>query len=204
MTTIRHAGDDGNQDDEVVADSYDPFDVSRLRSATFDTIGVEYAMLTVPVRRPNRREFFRVHPDPAFVVDWYVLERDDLERETFWVTDRFHAQLLEELRAVRIFTCMSKSGVVFLWPAKLPTDNSSSRRWSESGLRIAEEAKTLWVRMVGNRDLGAYELYKAQGNLPDPVWPDKSFSDLLRIAFDNGRLIDSPDHPALRELRGEF
>jgi hypothetical protein len=104
---------------------------------------------------------------------------------------------------VRIFTCMNKAGVVFLWPAKLPTENTSSRRWAESALQIADEAKRLWVRMAGNRELGAYELFRARGNLPEPMWPDKTLSDLLHLAFDNGRLIDSLDHPVLRELRGE-
>jgi hypothetical protein len=94
---------------------------------------------------------------------------------------------------------------VFLWPAKLPTpDSSIGRRWSESALEIADFAKTQWVKMVGKRDLGAYELFKARGDLGDPVWPDKTLSDLLRLAFKGDRLINSLDHPVLRELAGEM
>jgi hypothetical protein len=183
----------------------DPFDPERLRATSFDDIAIERVTLVVPVRRPARGEFFRVNASADYSVDWWVLERnDDLDRQTYWVTERYRAELLDDLRRVRVFTCVNKRGTVYLWPCKLPTDNTSSRHWAESALRVAEDAKHVWVKMAGNRDLGAYELFKAQGDLGEPIWPDKSFSDLLRLAFDNGRLIDSLDHPVLRELRGEF
>ena len=50
--------------------------------------------------------------------------------------------------------------------------------------------------------LGAYEIYQAEGDLPDPNWPDESFSELLRIAF-KGNIIDSQDHIILRQLLGQ-
>lgn len=191
-------------DDHLVEPS-DPFDTERLRSAALADIGVERITLTVPVRRPGRSEFFRVRPDPGYTVDWFVLERnDEMTRETFWVTDEFRGELLDELRPVRIFVCMNKHGTVFLWPAKLPTpDSSIGRRWSESALEIAEFAKSSWVKLVGKRDLGAYEMFKARGDLGEPAWPDKTLSELLRIGFKD-RLINSLDHPVLRELAGEL
>jgi hypothetical protein len=188
------------------AEAYDPFDTERLRSATLDSIAVEKITLVIPVRRPGRNEFFRVHPDPQMAVDWYVLERDDdLDREVYWVTEEFRGDLLEELKPVRIFTCINKRGTVFLWPARLPgADNRLGRRWHESALEIADEAKKFWVKMQGKRDLGAYELYKAKGDLGDPEWPHKRLSDLLRLAFKGDLLISSLDHPVLRELAGEI
>jgi hypothetical protein len=184
----------------------DPFDTERLRQASLENIGVEKIPLTYPVRRPARNEFFRVHPDPAMTVDWFVLERDDdMDREVYWVTEQFRGDLLEELKPVRIFTCINKYGTVFLWPAKLPSsDNRLGRRWHESALEIADHAKNLWVKMQGKKDLGAYELYRAKGDLGDPQWPDTSLSDLLRVAFKGDRLISSMDHPVLRELAGEI
>lgn len=185
----------------------DPFDTERLRSASLENIGVEKVLLSLPVRRPGRNEFFRVHPDPAMTVDWYVLERDDdLDREVYWVTEQFRADLLDELKPVRIFTCINKRGTMFLWPARLPgADNRLGRRWHESALEIAEQAKTLWVKMQGKRDLGAYEMYRAKGDLGEPQWEDdKSLGDLLRLAFKGDRLISSLDHPVLRELTGEI
>ncbi len=159
----------------------------------------------MPVRKPLRTEFFRVHPDPAFSLDWAVLERnEEQDREIFWVTEKFRGELVDELKPHRLFVCINKRGVVFIWPAKLPSaDNTGGRRWHESGLKIAEYAKTRWVKMAGKRDLGAYEMFEARGDLGDPVWPEKSLAELLRLGFE-GKVIDSLDHPVLRELAGEM
>ena len=183
----------------------DPFDPERLRNAALENIGVEKVLLTVPVRKPARTEFFRVYSDPGYTIDWFILERDgEMGRETFWVTEKFRGELLDELKPVRIFTCINKRGVVFLWPAKLPSSSAIGQRWHESGLEIAERAKTSWVRMRANKDLGAYELFQAKGDLGEPTWPDKTLRELLALAFKGDRLINSLDHPVLRELAGEM
>lgn len=88
-------------------------------------------------------------------------------------------------------------------PSVLPVDNSAGRRYSESALKISEDAKTLWCRMWGDRSLGAYQHARARGNLEEPKWPDKIFRELLRTAFEN-RIIDRPDHPVIRELSGDL
>ena len=44
---------------------------------------------------------------------------------------------------------------------------------------------------------------RAKGDLGEPQWPDKSFRDLLEIAF-RCNLIDRPDHPVISELAGEL
>jgi hypothetical protein len=185
----------------------DPFDPVQLRATPIEAIAVERVLLSIPVRRPQRTEFFRVHPDSAFSVDWFVLERNgDSDRETYWVTPEFRADLLDELRPVRVFTCITKRGTVFLWPARLPSaDSSMGRRWHESALEIAEAAKSSWVKMLGDREAGAYAMYRAKGDLGEPEWPaDMTLRDLLRLAFSGERLIDRVDHPVLRELAGEI
>jgi hypothetical protein len=190
----------------AVPEPTDPFDADALRATPLEAIAVEKVMLSVAVRRPGRAEFFRVHSEPDFSVDWFVLEHDgDGARETYWVTVEYRAALLDELRPVRVFTCINKRGTVFLWPAKLPTpDNTLGRRWHESALAIADAAKTSWVKMVGNRDAGVYDMFRAKGDLGEPEWPDKSLSDLLRLGFAGERLIDRLDHPVLKELAGEL
>jgi hypothetical protein len=50
-------------------------------------------------------------------------------------------------------------------------------------------------------DLGAYEMFVAGSTISDPIWPDLSFPELLRIAFKD-RYIDSLDHPVVKRLRG--
>jgi hypothetical protein len=190
-----------------MATADDPFDLDALRENPLEGFDLEAVTTTVPVRRPGRSEFFRVHPEAEFTVDAHVIEHvDGLERTTYWLSPQvrpdLNVELAEELRPVRLHTCISKRSVVFLWPARLPTAGSNSgRAWHQSALEVAEQAKTLWVKMVGNKDLGAYEYVKARGDLGEPQWPEKSFRELLDIAF-RERIITTMDHPVVRDLLG--
>jgi len=70
-------------------------------------------------------------------------------------------------------------------------------------MEAAQLATNRWVRVTANLGLGAYEIFEASAALPEPVWPDISFTQLLSIAF-RDRFINSPDHPVLKRLRGEL
>jgi hypothetical protein len=59
-----------------------------------------------------------------------------------------------------------------------------------------------WIRMSSNISLGAYEISVAEAPIPEPVWPDLPFREILKIAFGAGRLINSLDHPVMKRLRG--
>jgi hypothetical protein len=181
--------------------SPDPFDPAALRISSAD-IPTEKVMTAVPVRRPRKDEFFRVHPGEDFTMDVLVVDRDD-DQETYVVMPAYADPLLEVARPARLFTCMSRRGTVFIWPARIPGESGPGRRWAETGLKIAAQAETLWVRMYGDRGLGGYEMVRARGDLGDPKWPDKSFRELLRLAFED-RIIDRADHPVIRELHGDL
>ena len=49
---------------------------------------------------------------------------------------------------------------------------------------------------------GSYTIYRANGTIPDPHWPDKTLQDLLQLAFKDGKLIDTVDHPIVHQIRG--
>jgi hypothetical protein len=70
------------------------------------------------------------------------------------------------------------------------------------GGQVVELAQEQWVRVTANMSLGAYDVFVATGQHPDPTWPEQSFAELLRLGF-KGHYIDSPDHPVLKKLRGE-
>jgi hypothetical protein len=58
-----------------------------------------------------------------------------------------------------------------------------------------------WVRIKANRDLGAYETWEAESVMAEPVWPELSFQQLIKIAF-RDRIIADIDHPVIKRLRG--
>ena len=49
---------------------------------------------------------------------------------------------------------------------------------------------------------GSYSIYRATGVIPDPHWPDKILEELLELAFKDGKLIDTEDHPIVQQLNG--
>ena len=148
------------------AEPADPFDSAALRISGDAEISTEKVLTAVPVRKPKRDEFFRVHAGVDYTMDALVVERDDdLDREVYVVVPSCADAVLEVARRVRLLTCISKRGTVFLWPAKLPGESAAGRRYAETGLKIAQHAETLWVRMWGDRSLGGYTMIRAKGNL---------------------------------------
>jgi hypothetical protein len=57
------------------------------------------------------------------------------------------------------------------------------------------------VRVTSNMSLGAYEIFEATGELPEPNWPELPFSEILKIAF-RDHIVDRSDHPLIKRLRG--
>lgn len=181
----------------------DPFDPSRLRldPSYVKTIGVKKLLTTVPVRKPTRQEFVRVHPGSEYRLTAAIIESKD-ERETYLLTPEIAQQLPNEFTPAVLFTTINRQSVLFLWPVKLPGPDGKENPWHRSAMAAAEKALSAWVRVASNMPLGAYDLHEALGALPEPEWPDFSFSEILRIAF-RERYVDNMDHPLPRSLRGE-
>ena len=55
-------------DNDPILNPFDPAAL-RLDQSFADTVGVKKHLMTVPVRKPNRQDFVRVHPDPAYQAD---------------------------------------------------------------------------------------------------------------------------------------
>jgi len=192
-----------NQGAAGAAATGDVADLSRLRLAKdfAAAIGVKKALLTVPVRKPTRQEFVRVHPDPAFRTQIALIELRD-EGEVYAVEQGLCAELPGEVIPKVLLTTITKQGVVLLWPIRLPGEDGRLDAWNRSALDAADLATKKWVKVVSDRALGAYNVFEATGNLSDPEWPEVSFEELVRVAF-KGRVISTLDHPVLRRLRGE-
>jgi hypothetical protein len=159
-------------------------------------------LTTVPLRKQHRHEFLQVHPDPAYRLETMVLELKE-ECEFYLVDRSLWAELPGELSPRLLVTAINRQGVVFIWPLRLPGADGRQDSWSRSALEAAQLAMHRWVKVVANMALGAYEVYAAEGNLPDPEWPALSFAELLKIAVKD-RLIRERDHPVMRKLRGEL
>jgi len=183
-----------------------PFDPARLRlPQDFGaTLGVKKALLTIPVRKPSKEWFVQVHPDEAYRVQTAVLELKE-DREVYLVDPTLWPELAasESTFGTRvIFTAITRQGVLFLWPIRLPGSDGKLDQWNQSAIEAAQMAAGKWVRVAANMSLGAYDVFEATAKLPEPEWPSVPFGELLQVAFRH-RLIDTIDHPVLLRLRGE-
>ena len=164
--------------------------------------GVEKVLTRIQVRKPNRQDFIRVNPDEQYQITTGIVEEKE-EREIYLVDPSMLDELNGEWMPVRIVTTINRQGVLRLWPLKLPGEDGRSNPWHESALEAASIAETKWVRLAANMSLGAYDVFQATGELPEPEWPDLSFEEMIGIAFKNYYIEDS-DHSLVKRLRGQI
>jgi hypothetical protein len=180
----------------------DPFDLSKLRLTQdfVETGCVKKLLTTIPVRKPAPQDFIRVHRDPSYRAAVALVEFRD-ERESYLVTMDIARELPGEFVSAVLYTAINRQGVIFLWPVRLPASDGRILEWHRSAAEAAERAMDRWIRVRANMSLGAYEMFEAAATIPDPVWPELSFQELLRIAF-RDRLVDRLDHAVIKRLRG--
>jgi hypothetical protein len=180
----------------------DPFDLAslRLNPSFIETAGVKKLLTTVPARKPSPQDFVRVHPAPEYRENFALIDLKD-DREDFLVRPEILPSLMTEVVYKTIFTAINRQGVVFLWPVRLPATDDRKSAWLRSAREAAEKAMEQWLRVQSNMSLGAYEITPAAIEMAQPVWPDHSFQELVRIAY-RDRMITSLDHPVVKRLRG--
>lgn len=182
----------------------DPFDPASLRlGADYSAgLGVRKVISTIPNRKPNKSEWFRVRPGEEWRLQTAVLELEKgVERSTYLVAPSLWPDLSGEISPALLLTCVNRANDLFIWRVKLPGPDGRSNTWTDSALQIVAAAERSWCRMVSDTANGIYTHYEPTAELPDPQWPKLTFDAIIRIAF-RGRMIDSLDHPIIRELRG--
>ena len=182
-------------------DDIDPFDPVALRvSPNFETVAVKRVIVAVPVRKPKRQEFVRVHPDERYRLETAVIELAE-ERETYLVVPALLEALADEVKLVRLHLAVTRGGGPFFWPVPLPGPDGRRNPWHEAAERAAVEATRQWVRLKANMAAGAYDVDVAAAAIGEPEWPELPMKELLKLAFGE-RMITSIDHPVVKRLRG--
>ena len=175
-------------------------DFSRFRlSQNFGSVsGVKKKFATVPVRKPLKTQFFRVHQ--ANKLDTMLLKYGDSGEDIYLIDPDVMQQVEGLAKPYRLVQVIDRQSNVTLWPLAIPDDARPSN-WHLSAFEAANNAELEWIRMQANMALGAYEIFAAEQLLSEPVWPELSMNELLEIAFKN-KIIDRPDHLVLLQLRG--
>jgi hypothetical protein len=176
-------------------------DQFRLPQDFADIIGVAKILTKIPVRKPDRQAFIRVHPDPAYQLQTSLLELKD-EREFYLLGPGALSSCANEAIPMLLHLATTRLGNLFIWPVRLPNSEGRDNDWHASAREAALQAQNAWVSVRSNMEARAYDVFKATANIPDPQWPAKPFNELVALAF-KGRIIMTPDHDVLLRLGGE-
>jgi hypothetical protein len=182
-----------------VADPFDPVNL-RLDQRFTETAPLKKLLTTIPVRKPSKQIFFRVHPSPEYRDVFPIIDLKD-DREEYIVVRPLVAELATEIVYKQLCLAMTRQGTLFFLPLRLPGPDGKDMEWWRSLREHADRAKMRWIRVVPNRDLGAYEALQGAENLNEPEWPELGFWDLIKIAFKEF-LITDINHPVVKRLRG--
>jgi hypothetical protein len=185
-------------------DQQGDFDLEAMRLPQDYTaaLGTKKLLTVIPIRKPGKHEFIRVHREEDWRLQTMLLELRE-ERETYFVYRNLWASLTTELTPKLLLLAINRQKVVFLWPIRIPGEDGRLDPWNQSALDAARLATDRWVRIAANMSLGAYEIFQAANLQDEPVWPEVTFAEIIKVAFKN-RMISDWDHPVLKRLRGEI
>ena len=178
-------------------------DISSLRlPANYGAaLGVKKLLTNVLVGRPKKSNFFRTHTSDEMTFPAMLLEQKET-RESYLVTPDVAQEISELVRPVMLHAAIDRQNNVFLIPVTLPGESGIRNSWPESLEQAVEHAKRKWIRITANMHTGGYDVYEAEGQLPEPEWPAHDVNALVNVAF-RGKIITNLDHPVIQTLLGK-
>ena len=174
----------------------------RLPANYGATLGVKKLLTNVLVGRPKKPQFFRTHIADDMTFPGMILENKEA-RESYVVVPGVAQEISELVRPVMLHAAIDRPNNVFLIPVPLPGEDGTRNPWHESLAQAVEHAKLKWIRITANMHVGGYDVYEAEGELPEPEWPEHDIDALVQVAF-RGKIINDLDHPIVQALLGKI
>jgi hypothetical protein len=174
----------------------------RLDQSELDQPVAKTALNSIAIRKPDRLEFFRIHPDPEYRMGPVPFISLKQSREYYLVEPPLHHKLRPlEYWIGYIFLAINREGRPFFWivPTQSPTGRVSD--WYNSALDAVDLAKHSWVQLIADQSAGLYTVALAEEDLGEPEWPELNFQELIRIGFKR-RTVNSLEHAVFKQLRG--
>ena len=191
-----------NQNDSTDVQSNSNLKSLRLPANYGATLGVKKLITNVVVGKPKKANFFRIHKTIEMVFPGMLLEQKE-SRESYLVVPTIAQEISELVRPVQLHAAIDRQNNVFLIPVPLPGESGTRNPWHESLAQAVEHSKNKWIRISANMHVGGYDIYEAQGELPEPDWPDTDIDALVQVAF-RGKIIAGLEHPVVQSLLGRL
>jgi len=181
------------------------FDLSEFyvpQGVSEGDISAEKILTSVPIRKAKKAEFVRSHADIAYQREFYLYEDKDGDGAYYVVHPRLVSEITAFVAQYLIVLCVNSNDVPFFFPVKL-SDTKMNAKHKANALQFVELTKTKWTRRTWNETAGEHDLFVAKNMAKEPVFPDESIEDLLKLAI-RGGMIKSTDHPLYKKLLGEM
>ena len=153
----------------------------------------------------SKHRFSRVHPGedfkwPALIV---TLKESGGNGESFIAIPALRSRLgsLASPKVLRL--AVDNAGTPRLVGVPIIDPNGRPNSWNDSLVRAVQIAESQWVRIESNNAATQYEVIVAKEDLGAPQWPNQSMQELVLACFD-GKIIQSVDHPVIRDLEGRL
>jgi hypothetical protein len=189
---------------------FDHLESFRLRQS-FDKVKVRRPLATVVIRKPKAHEWFQAHPDYRYEGTLFKAQEEGLSEEWFFPVTEEVLAVLEELsptglKNVLIFWWINRKKNTFIWPVTTADSDGRQNDWHASMLEmLSVHGLGQWCRIeAGDGGYNPSIADNSDADLPVPEWPAvQHFGEVLRVAFKKGgRVIDGPEHPLIKRLRG--
>ena len=185
--------------DQQSNDMLEGFDIESFYVSNQKTIPIQQEQTVIPVRKPGRQQWIRVHP--SLEKDVYLLEWKE-ENEYYLLQPNILPHIMTKVRQYRLYLGMFHGGGLFFFPVVLADELGKWNSWHLSAFKAIPKAKEKWIRFEADKQTGVYQIFEADG-LADPVWPELTINKALLLAFKE-RVITSKDHPIIKQLTGKF
>ncbi len=163
---------------------------------------VKRLLTKVPVDKPVKMSYFRVRPGPEYTRNVCIWEdKSDMDTTRYVVPPHFAPILGAQVKLVQLRLAVDRAGNPRLVPITLPADDGTWNSWPQSLSLAMDYAEKSWIRLESNRSTGTYDIFEAQSELGEPIFPDASFDELFQVAF-RGKLIADESHPVVQALQG--
>lgn len=156
-------------------------------------------ILTMPVGKPSKQHFFRVHKKleyPAYILDW------EDEKVSYLLTPKIAELVPNQVRYKILYVAIYETGSPFLLSVIQPDSEGRWNNWHQSLSEAATLAKKQWIRLEADMTTQGYNIIHAIGNYGEPDWPEMTIEQYLEIAFKNTQIKDE-NHPRIKELFGQ-
>jgi hypothetical protein len=177
-------------------------DLGALRKASKLTVQRKTIMVNVLVDKPANNSYFRVHPDWKLDGASVIRDVEGSSRTFYFVVPAMcvHPKLAPRLRRVTLALVYTwPADALMIWPVPILGERDF-KAW-KSARAAYDLAQRQWTQIAWDETRADYLIEVAEKINHEPTWSDKSFEELLKLAFD-GKVIDNADHPYVRRLRG--